>query len=238
MVLASAGSGKTLSLMAKINYLINGLHITPPQILVISFTNKTVSELVERCGNPDVEVRTFHSLGNSLLQFSNRETLRKMRLISDDAIRAFVRRTIWHFCCESETFARHFNDYLLFFYSAPQSVGSLRNHAERVRFNQLYMRPPICSHGGRMRSKEEELLANWLAIHRIQYNYSEPFRGNSDYRPTFSIRSGTNVAYIDILQTDKGGGSFYGLSYLKTCVLRKRIHQRSQTNYLQISTHD
>ena len=161
-----------------------------------------------------------------------------MRLISDDAIRAFVRRTIWHFCCENETFARRFNDYLLFFYSAPQSVGSLRNHAERVRFNQLYLRPPICSHGGRMRSKEEQLLANWLAIHRIQYNYSEPFRGNSDYRPTFSIRSGTNVAYIDILQTDKGGGSFYGLSYLKTCVLRKRIHQRSRTNYLQISTHD
>ena len=238
MVLASAGSGKTLSLMAKINYLINGLHISPPQILVISFTNKTVSELVERCGNPDVEVRTFHSLGNSLLQFSNRETLRKMRLISDDAIRAFVRRTIWHFCCENETFARRFNNYLLFFYSAPQSVGSLRNHAERVRFNQLYLRPPICSHGERMRSKEEQLLANWLAIHRIQYNYSEPFRGNSDYRPTFSIRSGTNMAYIDILQTDKGGGSFYGLSYLKTCVLRKRIHQRSRTNYLQISTHD
>ena len=172
MVLASAGSGKTLSLMAKINYLINGLHISPPQILVISFTNKTVSELVERCGNPDVEVRTFHSLGNSLLQFS-------------------------------------------------LSVGSLRNHAERVRFNQLYLRPPICSHGGRMRSKEEQLLANWLAIHRIQYNYSEPYRGNSDYRPTFSIRGGTNMAYIDILQTDKGGGSFYGLSYLKTCVLRK-----------------
>ena len=94
LVLASAGSGKTMSLMAKINYLVERLHIAPSQILVISFTKKTVAELRERCAHPDVEIRTFHGLGNSLLQFVEHDGLASRRLLSEAEALAFVRRYV------------------------------------------------------------------------------------------------------------------------------------------------
>ena len=70
LVLASAGSGKTMSLLAKIEYLVCRLHIRPTDILVISFTKKTVAELIERCAISDVEIHTFHGFGNSILRAS------------------------------------------------------------------------------------------------------------------------------------------------------------------------
>ena len=56
-----------MSLLAKVKYLVCNLHIKPEDILVISFTKKTVSELKERCAIAGVEIRTFHSLGHKLL---------------------------------------------------------------------------------------------------------------------------------------------------------------------------
>ena len=158
LVLASAGSGKTLSLMAKIRYLVAVLKIPPPQILVISFTNKTVRELVERCPYPDVEIRTFHSLGNSLLQFIERRDLGRRRLVTAESQLAFVRRYIWRQHCENPQFARAFNDFLLFYYSSPQSVGAHQNHQQKVRFNQRYLRRALAAQAPR--SKELELVAN------------------------------------------------------------------------------
>lgn len=68
LVLASAGSGKTMSLLAKVEYLVCRLHIRPSNILVLSFTKKTVGELIERCKISGVEIRTFHGLGHSILR--------------------------------------------------------------------------------------------------------------------------------------------------------------------------
>lgn len=89
-MLASAGSGKTLSLLAKIEYLVLKLHIPPEQILVISFTKKTVAELAERCAIGGVEIRTFHSLGLNILRRSGENRT----LISDGELDSFWRDTL------------------------------------------------------------------------------------------------------------------------------------------------
>ncbi len=87
LVLASAGSGKTLSLLAKIEYLVEELGIYPEEILAISFTKKTVDELRERCSIKGVEFRTFHSLGKSILDFN---LLRRENLISEAQVYDFL----------------------------------------------------------------------------------------------------------------------------------------------------
>lgn len=89
LVLASAGSGKTMSLLAKIEYLNHDLHIPAEAILAISFTKKTVDELAERCIVKGVEFRTFHSLGNSILQNAKRKGCRRM-LIDEAEIAQFI----------------------------------------------------------------------------------------------------------------------------------------------------
>ena len=89
LVLASAGSGKTLSLLAKIEYLISSLGIQPEEILAISFTKKTVEELCERCSVKSVEFRTFHSLGKNILNFNE---IRPQNLISEQETEEFLQK--------------------------------------------------------------------------------------------------------------------------------------------------
>lgn len=45
LLIAGAGAGKTFTIIEKIKYLINEKNIKPCEILVISFTNKSVNDL-------------------------------------------------------------------------------------------------------------------------------------------------------------------------------------------------
>ena len=68
LVLAPAGSGKTATLLAKVDYLISHDHIAPAHILLIAFTRKVVAELKDRISHEEVKICTFHSLGNQIIQ--------------------------------------------------------------------------------------------------------------------------------------------------------------------------
>lgn len=62
LVISSAGSGKTSSIVGKVKYLLNIKHINPERILLISYTNKAAAELTERIGIAGLRGYTFHKL--------------------------------------------------------------------------------------------------------------------------------------------------------------------------------
>ena len=67
LVVAGAGSGKTLTIIGKIKYLIERLNINQDSILCLSFTNETVNNL--KCKiNYDVDILTFHKLALQILK--------------------------------------------------------------------------------------------------------------------------------------------------------------------------
>ena len=69
LVVAGAGSGKTLTIAAKVKYLIEN-NINPSSILCLSFTNETVNSLKQilNSNNIFVDVKTFHKLSLSILR--------------------------------------------------------------------------------------------------------------------------------------------------------------------------
>lgn len=67
LVIAGAGSGKTLTILGKINYLIEKNICKPENILVISFTNASVNDIKNRIIH-NVDVFTFHKLAMSILE--------------------------------------------------------------------------------------------------------------------------------------------------------------------------
>ena len=71
LIIAGAGSGKTLTIAAKIKYLLDN-NIKEREILCISFTNETVNSLKTTLNNNliDVDVMTFHKLALGILNNS------------------------------------------------------------------------------------------------------------------------------------------------------------------------
>ncbi|WP_222928828.1 UvrD-helicase domain-containing protein [Neobacillus piezotolerans] len=70
LIVAGAGSGKTLTISGKVKYLVETKDVNPEEILLVSFTRKAAEEMRERIKNKldiDVDVNTFHSLGRKII---------------------------------------------------------------------------------------------------------------------------------------------------------------------------
>ncbi|MBB1535826.1 UvrD-helicase domain-containing protein [Candidatus Saccharibacteria bacterium] len=85
LVVADAGSGKTTTILGKILYLLQSGFASPPEILVLSFTHDSATELrerffreyyqtfakqilLEKSSPPNITIETFHSLALKLLR--------------------------------------------------------------------------------------------------------------------------------------------------------------------------
>ena len=70
IVIAGAGSGKSLTIVEKINHLINENICTPNEILAISFTNASAKDLKKKI-TYNINVFTFHQLAINILKSNN-----------------------------------------------------------------------------------------------------------------------------------------------------------------------
>lgn len=79
LVLAGAGSGKSLTIIGRVKYLIHELNVNPKDILCISFTNDAVNNLKNDLNEKEVEVMTFHKLALKVIG-------RKKEILSEDML--------------------------------------------------------------------------------------------------------------------------------------------------------
>lgn len=71
LIIAGAGSGKTLTLIGKIKYLLENKMFEPDQICCISFTNESVKDLqnnIEKNCHLTLPTYTFHKLALHILE--------------------------------------------------------------------------------------------------------------------------------------------------------------------------
>lgn len=67
LVIASAGSGKTSTILGKAKYLVERRHIDPSRILLITYTRKAANELHERMNIEGITCCTFHALAYKII---------------------------------------------------------------------------------------------------------------------------------------------------------------------------
>lgn len=249
LVLAAAGSGKTLSLLAKIKYIHEKLEIPLSKILTISFTNNTTSELKERLkalGLDSDGVRTFHSLGNWILKESNGK---QKKLFQDDAIKRFVTKTVEELRENDEEFARKYNDYLLYYHTTPIDPLELKDEKEAIDFNKSFLRRTLQSvsmqkqqydksrpalAGEYVRSKEEQIIANFLFINQVPYEYEKQYPYmDTKYRPDFTIEEFDEPIYLEHWGMDRSGAvsplNGNPTSYIKRKAWAKHTHETNGT---------
>lgn len=83
LVLAGAGSGKSLTIIKRVKYLIHTLKVDPKTILCISFTNEAVNSLKKDLCEKDVDVMTFHKLALKMVG-------RKKDILTEDLLKDVI----------------------------------------------------------------------------------------------------------------------------------------------------
>lgn len=86
LVLAGAGSGKSLTIIGRVKYLIHELNVNPKDILCISFTNDAVNNLKNDLNEKEVEVMTFHKLALKVIG-------RKKEILTEDMLTDIIMNT-------------------------------------------------------------------------------------------------------------------------------------------------
>ncbi|MED3798631.1 UvrD-helicase domain-containing protein [Lysinibacillus capsici] len=209
LILAGAGSGKTLTISAKVKYLVERLGVHPDEILLISFTSASAEEMTERIqkklGIP-ITAKTFHKLGlNIITAFGNvRPEISEMDL----------EKTIQHYFSENVVNNKQKISDIVNFYSmylnVPKDLEEFDTlgefHQDQSTYNLVTLKSKIENNEAklkqehrtlnleRVKSLEEVIIANFLFLNgiRYEYEYLYPFKADKDkyrkaYRPDFYL---------------------------------------------------
>ena len=89
-IIATAGSGKTRTLLARLAHLVDHRGIEPGLVTAVAYNNRAAAQMRERLGRQDVHIRTIHSLGWAIV----REALPDARLLDEGEVRGRLRGLI------------------------------------------------------------------------------------------------------------------------------------------------
>ena len=106
LIIAGAGSGKTLTVSSKISYLVDQ-GANPENILALAFNQKAAEELKVRVmgmlkTSEDLNISTFHSFCNQVIQDNilNTKLNANFKVITDTAQLVYLTKNINHFGIE------------------------------------------------------------------------------------------------------------------------------------------
>lgn len=214
LVVSSAGSGKTSSIVGKVKYLIEIKKINPQNILLISYTNKAAAELTERLGISGLRGYTFHKLAIDMIGHYTGEK----PSICDNTDALFVK--ICHELFASKKFKKNVIKYMVDYQRQDTEEESLIDEKRKQLKEQKSIRlktllPDMDGHDIYVRSEQERKICFALSSLGVRFRYEEPYEFqvademHSQYRPDFSIyymdNGETQRVYLEHFGVDDQG---------------------------------
>lgn len=192
LVVSSAGSGKTSSIVGKVKYLTEKLHVDPRKILLISYTNKAASELTDRIGTVGLKGYTFHKLALDIIG----QVTGTKPSICDHTDALFV--SIYKDLIKNKRFKKHILSYFLDYdYDmedwASEKCERQKALTEEKTIKQKALFPDMDGNPVYVRSEQEKKICFALTALGVQFRYEEPYEHvladetHSQYKPDFSI---------------------------------------------------
>ena len=206
LILAGAGSGKTLTISAKVKYLVECKNINPQDILLISFTKKAAEEMTERIHNKlnlPVNAVTFHKLGlNILRKYQQPNIVNNIDEIISDYFKSYI--------IKDSQAIKNILDFFLYYLNIPKYIEDYSSLGEYIdsertnnfetlksKYNTLLLNARINDmkinldtiKGEHVKSTEEAMIANFLYTNGINYEYEKeyPFKSDKKYHPDFYL---------------------------------------------------
>lgn len=246
LLVASAGSGKTSTMVAKAGYALKKGYFQPEKILLLAFNNDAAAELRERIklrleplGLPADKViaKTFHAFGLDIIGVATGkrpslaswvengkdiETL--LELVDDLKDKDSAFRTSW------DMFRLVINQDLPKFGNEQEGPDAWDSNARRNGFWTL--------NNEVVKSRGELLIANWLFYNGVKYEYEASYKhetadaAHRQYRPDFYLPD--IDAYLEHWALDEKGESppeFVG--YKEGMAWKKKLHIELGTTLLE-----
>ena len=189
LVIAGAGSGKTLTVVAKYLYLIKRKKLSPENILLLSFTKKAAGEMEERISqsvSEPIDSNTFHKFGKKIITDADKNC----PSIYDQGILVYLKK----YFKENTGNNSELNQMLLEFISLyiyqsedPENYETYGEYVEEFQSKDLEtMKNKILGlknsnntrgtlNGEYVKSIEELIIANFLFMNGVEYLYEEPY---------------------------------------------------------------
>lgn len=214
LVVSSAGSGKTSSIVGKVKYLTEIKGIAPERILLISYTNKAAAELTERMATNGLKGYTFHKLAIDII---GKTTGTKLS-ICDNTDSLFV--DIYHKLLDKSSFKKSIVEYFIDYQTNEADWEQRKNErreqlSEQKNVQLKAMFPDMDGRAIYVRSEQEQKICFVLSSLGVKFRYEEPYEHqlademHSQYRPDFSIyfeqEGVTKRIYLEHFGVDEHG---------------------------------
>lgn len=285
IVIAGAGSGKTLTIAGKVSYLVKKKKVKEKDILLITFTKKASEEMKERIVEKlgiNVEVSTFHSLG---LKIIGEATGEKPSIMEnpDRIIQSYLDKVAFKNPEMVDKFIRFFGVYLheyndvndyetkgdyyksnkhLKFISLKGLLGEeqLKKEDEEEKLKKLREEYNLLSEdelrnllwnkeekitykGEKVKSLEELMIANFLFVNGINYEYERDYcvktrdKNHTQYKPDFYLND--YDIYLEHFAIDKDGNTPPFFSKLESkkykdgIEWKRELHKKHNTKLIE-----
>ena len=195
LVLAGAGSGKTLTIAGKVKYLCQEKGVSPEDILLIAFTHKSAEEMTDRISGKlgiPVSATTFHKLGLDLIREAEgkrpdvyegltdfcRDYFQNVITTQAGQVRCIIEFFAYylHIPADMEQFSSLGEAYD---YEKSVDLETLRSKYDQAKWigkkEQSKKEQQRTLQDERVRSLEEVSIANFLFLNGVQYEYERPY---------------------------------------------------------------
>lgn len=252
LIVAGAGSGKTLTILGKVKYLIEQKNISPDNILLLSFTKKTVDDLNDRLNEIKlgVQATTFHKLGYDVIKKINKSI---PAVTNENSLNNVVKEYLKNEIFNNKVALQSFIQYVACYMNIPEEYDNFNSFGEKIDvekgidfqtlkskcepLNKVSKSSLDTMKGERVKSVEELIIANFLYLNGIEYEYEQPYPfGDVMYRPDFFLKE-YNI-YLEHFGVDENNRAkwltdFNEKEYVRGMELKREAHKTYNTKLVE-----
>ncbi|MGE8019351.1 UvrD-helicase domain-containing protein [Peribacillus frigoritolerans] len=262
LVVAGAGSGKTLTISGKVKYLVERKGILPEEILLVSFTRKAADEMEERIKKRldiKIDVNTFHKIGINIISKHNQIKPD----VADDAkkiIKAYFDKEMYDDPRQLKRMIEYFGYYL----NIPIDLEEFNNLGEAYDFQKNLDLETLKSKyqkqtytvqkseqlkalqttliGEKVKSLEEVMIANFLFLNGVQYVYEKEYEHSSanehyrKYKPDFYLPEfGIYLEHFGITKDERTPwlSEIEEKKYIEGMRWKRELHRENETELVE-----
>ena len=250
LVVAAAGSGKTSVIVAKAGWLVHRGYRRPSELLLLAFARDAQKEMAERIRDRlgaevvrGITVRTFHSLGMSIIGQAEGKSPTLARVAEDNrALLDLLRQIVAELLKDpknSRILMKWFQDQFVPY----KSEHEFRTYGEYWDYIRRY--EILSLKGEQVKSFEECEIANFLYLNGVPYEYERAYEHDTatsekrQYQPDFYLPdAGIYIEHFALSESGNTPPFINQEEYLRSREWKRQLHAEHGTTLVETYSHE